>query len=169
MLNILFSSILFAGGSEIQDECRQYVEQHGKLEVGEVYASTAGLLPCTKVIHVVGPKWQGGNHEEPKALYNATYECLSAAEEMGLTSVALPALSSGGLKFPVQQCTQIIVGAVKDFLEQRRQKRLHKVSLVHLSEDIVRAFHNNLGRWFGLDKVVAFDGDNAMTHQEEGK
>ena len=55
-----FVSMFVTGGFIIQKECTDYIKRNGEMKPGDVYVSTAGTLPCTKVIHTVGPKWRGG-------------------------------------------------------------------------------------------------------------
>ncbi|KAI0243085.1 hypothetical protein LSAT2_008812, partial [Lamellibrachia satsuma] len=93
----LAKAIVDAGGPEIQQDCDDYMRQRSyrNLNPGQVYVSTSGRLPCKKVIHAVGPRWQGGYCSEENDLYDAIYESMVAVEQCRLSSVALPALSSG--------------------------------------------------------------------------
>ncbi|KHE71641.1 macro domain-containing protein, partial [Halobacillus sp. BBL2006] len=53
-----------AGGSAIMEECQEI----GGCETGEAVITTAGELPSEKVIHTVGPVWNGGNKGEEEQL-----------------------------------------------------------------------------------------------------
>ena len=136
------SCFVVPGGAEIQRECRDYVSRHGRLQPGQVFVSAPGWLPCEKVIHAVGPSWEGG-HEE-KELREAVYESLLAAKRWGLSSIALPALSGGNFGYPLDRCTKVIVTTLKEFLETDKQTRLKNVALVDQAGDVVEAFHKNL-------------------------
>ena len=104
--------------------------------------SEPGRLPCKKVIHAVGPSWQGG-HEE-KELREAVYESLLAAKQWGLSSIALPALGGRNFGYPLDRCTKIIVTTLKEFLEADKQTSLKNVALVDQAGDVVEAFQKNL-------------------------
>ena len=68
------------GGKEIQDECTKYIKGRSSLmKPGDVYVSTAGRLPCRKVIHTVGPKYKDGESQTTLDLdtYFKIYVCLS--------------------------------------------------------------------------------------------
>ena len=52
-----------SGGQDIQTECTKHIQTHGQMTPGQVFVSGAGKLPCDKVIHTVGPKWNGGKVE----------------------------------------------------------------------------------------------------------
>ena len=141
--------IIVTGGQQIQQECRTYVLNHGYLKPGEVYVSAAGRLPCQKVIHAVGPSWINGRCNEEKTLHTAIREVLLAAEKHQLSSVALPALSSGNMGFPIDKCTKIIVTAVKEFLDSHQQTCVKTVSLVDQSDSVLQQFCTSLRTMFG--------------------
>ena len=61
---------LFSGGACIQEECTRYVKRNGPLRPGKVFISGAGKLPCTKVVHTVGPRWEGGSKYGTVGVYN---------------------------------------------------------------------------------------------------
>jgi poly [ADP-ribose] polymerase 10/14/15 len=151
---------IVSGGREIQQECSDHVRQHGIVKPGQVYVSKSGSLPCKKVIHAVGPGWQGGFHNEEHELYHAVNESMKAAEQYGLTSIAFPALSTGILKFPVDKCTKIIATALKDFLDSQQQTCVKKVSLVHFHKLELKEFRKSLKilsgkcHWLGLGVFI---------------
>ena len=142
--------VVVVGGPTIQRECHTYVEQHGRLNPGQVYVSTAGRLPCKKVIHAVGPRWGGGSNNEENTLRDAVLESMLAAERCGLSSIALPALSSGIFGYPLDRSTKTIISAVKEFLEADRQTCLKKVSLVDPTDRVVKSFRKSLGSVTGM-------------------
>ena len=57
-------AIVRRGGLEVQWESDAWVEANGKLAVGAVAVTGAGMRPCKKVSHAVGPVWEGGDDEE---------------------------------------------------------------------------------------------------------
>ena len=142
------------------------MEQHGKLLPGQVYVSSSGCLPCKKVIHAVGPVWHDGWHNEYNNLYVAVYDSLATADKLGYTSIALPALSCGTYSFPEDRGTRGICRAVKDFLEDKKETSVRKVSLIDLRERVVEEFHRNLGAMFGFCLMERW---NKNRHQSTGK
>ena len=49
-----------AGGDEVQNECRDYVKEHGDVSEGSCAATGSGRMKAIKyVIHTVGPFWSG--------------------------------------------------------------------------------------------------------------
>ena len=142
------------------------MRQSGIIEDGGVYVSTSGRLPCKKVIHAVGPVWKGGSSNEENNLYDAVYESMLAAEQYGLSSIGLPALSSGVFGYPIDKSTKIIIMALMDFLEANTQSCVKKVSLLDPTEHVVRAFHTSLGVVFGSQMVMTSRQDSS---QKKGK
>ena len=120
------------------------MSRHGRLQPGQVFVSAPGWLPCEKVIHAVGPRWQGGQNNEENILREAVYESLLSAEQCGLSSIALPALSMGIFGCPLDRCTKVIVSAIKGFLDDHKQTCVKRVSLVGPTDRVVDAFHTSL-------------------------
>ena len=93
-------AILKAAGEQIQKESREIVKRNGKVPVGRAVSTQAYHLPCESVIHAVGPAWDDykGRDKEKEVetdLYDAVFNSLQKAEQMKLTSIAIPAISSG--------------------------------------------------------------------------
>ncbi|MFN7105071.1 MAG: macro domain-containing protein, partial [Pyrobaculum sp.] len=80
-------AIVRKGGEEIQRESREWVRRYGPVPVGGVAVTTAGRLKARYVIHVVGPRC---GVEPVEKVGEAVRNVLLKAEELGLSSVALP-------------------------------------------------------------------------------
>ena len=77
-----------------------------------------GNLPCDFVIHTVGPMWQGGGSGEEELLAFCYYNSLKVAMDNGISSVAVPSISTGVYGYPVDKAAKVAVSAVKRFLEE---------------------------------------------------
>jgi O-acetyl-ADP-ribose deacetylase len=99
------------GGPSIQEEC----DLIGTCAVGQAVVTKAGKLRAKWVIHAVGPVWKGGTFGEEMLLASAVLQALRRAEDMGATSVALPALSAGTFGFPLEMAAEISVAAARSF------------------------------------------------------
>lgn len=98
------------GGPQILAACREIRRSRWPdgLPVGEAVATTAGQLPARHVIHTVGPIY--GHHDGAEAqLLAACYRnALRLAADLGLRSIAFPAISTGIYGFPPQQAAPIV-------------------------------------------------------------
>jgi len=122
------------GGEEIQRECSEFIKVSGALLPAQFYVSKSGRLPCKAVIHAVGPIWSSGHMNEKNLLYETVFNVLEEAESRSFTSVALPAISTGIYRFPLQLATTIILEAVKNFVEQSLPSQ--KLREVHIIDQI---------------------------------
>lgn len=102
------------GGPEILAACRKLRASHygGGLRTGQAVATTAGRLPARWVIHTVGPVWRPD--EDRSALLASCYrESLRVADELGASTVAFPAISTGVYGWPMDDGARIAVETVR--------------------------------------------------------
>ncbi len=104
-------AIRVSGGPTIQEQC----DEIGTCAVGQAVVTKAGKLPAKWVIHAVGPVWKGGNYGEEMLLASAVLQALRRAEDIGATSVAIPAISTGVFGFPLEMAAEITVAAARSF------------------------------------------------------
>jgi O-acetyl-ADP-ribose deacetylase (regulator of RNase III) len=123
-----------AGGDVVEQEA---VEQ-GPIEVGSAVATTAGDLPHDYVIH--GAVMGADLKTSAELIALTTASCLQCAEDLDISSVALPAFGTGVGGFGLEECARLMIGAVDDFAAQPRD--LERVALV----------------LFGAEAYAAFDG-----------
>jgi O-acetyl-ADP-ribose deacetylase len=98
-----------AGGPAILEECRRL----GGCEPGDAKPTTGGNLPARHVIHAVGPIWRGGNAGEPELLASCHRRAVEIAAELGCTSLAFPAISTGAYGYPVEQAAPVAIEATR--------------------------------------------------------
>jgi O-acetyl-ADP-ribose deacetylase (regulator of RNase III) len=92
-------------------------EKIGVLDVAEVAVSSAFALKAKYLIHVVGPKWNGGESGETSALASCYRRALEKALELGCESIAFPLISSGVFRFPKDSALKIALQAIGEFLQ----------------------------------------------------
>ncbi len=98
-----------AAGPGLLQECRTL----GGCATGDSKATGGHRLPASWVIHTVGPVWQGGDRGEPDLLASCYRRCLEVADELGATSVAFPAISTGVYRFPRAPAARIAVDTLR--------------------------------------------------------
>lgn len=102
------------GGPAILEECRRIRAERfpDGLPTGRAVATTAGHLPARWVIHTVGPVY--AKSEDRSALLASCHvESLSVADELGATTVAFPAISTGVYGYPVELAAPVAIEAVR--------------------------------------------------------
>lgn len=111
--------IVNRGGLGIQRESDKLIRKRGhqSLHVGDAVHTISGNLPCKFVIHAVGPEW--GKQSDIKGinlLQKACFASLKLASQLGLSSVAIPAISSGVYRAPIDVCALSMLNAVEEYL-----------------------------------------------------
>lgn len=92
--------------------------QIGNLGVAQV-AVTPGLnLNAKHIIHVVGPRWKGGENNEAEKLAACYKNILAAATEHECESVAIPLISTGNYDFPKDLALSIARKVISQYLQE---------------------------------------------------
>ena len=129
-----------AAGPELLEECKQL----GGCDTGDAKITGAGRLPARYVIHAVGPVWNGGQHGERDQLAAAYRRSIELAAEHGARRVALPAISTGVYRFPLDLAAQVSIEAVGDALAEHPEVEEARFWL--FGDDAYRAFEEALAR-----------------------
>lgn len=122
-----------AGSAEMTMACKEI----GHCDEGSAVITPGFKLPAKFVIHAVGPRWSGGNHNEPKLLYSAYMRSLLLARENELHSVGFPLISAGIFGYPVDKAWRQAVQACKDFITANRDYEIQIVFAV--LDDAIKA------------------------------
>ena len=99
-------------GKELLAECRLL----GGCKTGQAKLTKGYGLPCTYIIHTVGPVWNGGTHNEAGLLASCYQNSLDIAVKKGIKKIAFPSISTGIYHFPVELAAESAAAAVKQFL-----------------------------------------------------
>ncbi|KAF6120826.1 poly(ADP-ribose) polymerase family member 14 [Phyllostomus discolor] len=138
----LAAALSKAAGPQLQADCDQIVKEKGTIPVGSAIVSRAGKLPYRQVIHAIGPRWKSDDAQGcVLQLKKAVRQSLQLAEKLQYQSIAIPAISSGVFGFPISQCVEAIVLAVKETFQYNWDGRtLKEIYLVDTSQKTVEAF-----------------------------
>jgi O-acetyl-ADP-ribose deacetylase (regulator of RNase III) len=98
-----------AGGDEIEQEAVAL----GPIEKGTAVATGAGRLPARWVVH--GAVMGQDLTTDAGLVRRTTRACLELADELGCTSLALPAFGTGVGGFPLDECARIMVEEARGF------------------------------------------------------
>jgi O-acetyl-ADP-ribose deacetylase len=131
-------AIVRRGGPQIQVESSQWIREHGLVTHAEPAYTHAGSLPCRYVIHAVGPRW--GEGEEQVKLEAAIRGSLQLADQLGLGSIAFPAISTGIFGFPRSIAAQVILSTIQGYLTHNPTSSLKLIRLVLYDQETLQAF-----------------------------
>ncbi len=125
-----------AGGEEIEREA----VAKGPIDVGDAVATGAGRLRAQHVVH--GAVMGQDLRTDAGLVERTTRRCLEVAEELGCRSLALPAFGTGVGGFPLADCAEIMVAAVR----AHEPRSLERVVFAVYGEEAEAAFRAALGR-----------------------
>jgi O-acetyl-ADP-ribose deacetylase (regulator of RNase III) len=133
------------GGPVIQTESEAWIKQHGLVSHESPAWTSGGRLPARYVIHAVGPVWGDNQSEdagwnEDAKLAAAVTGCLRVAEELHLTSIALPAISTGIFGFPKDRAAGIILQSIEKYFLETPGSSIRLVRLVLYDQTTMTSF-----------------------------
>jgi len=106
------TAISLRGGPSIQEE----LDTIGSIATNDVVVTDAGKLTAKHIVHAVGPRFQEVDLEGK--LRTTVLNCLKAADEKGIASIAFPAMGAGFYGVPLPVCAEVSLRAIRDYLCQ---------------------------------------------------
>jgi O-acetyl-ADP-ribose deacetylase (regulator of RNase III) len=127
------------GGQEIERDAMA----QGPVERGECVVTSGGRLTARYVIHaaVMGQDLR----TSASIIASATGNALALADARRLRSIALPAFGTGVGGFPVGECAQVMIGAIRGYTGDS----LRLVRLVLFGQPAYRTFADVAGELLG--------------------
>lgn len=105
------------------------------------YTSLSFLIDTVIIFFLfLGPVWMGGQKDEDSSLHSAMYNSLSECHSRLLSSVAVPAISSGIFGFPKARCAKILFSAVLEFFRAEPKSSVNLVRLTNFDKPTVEIF-----------------------------
>ena len=131
-----------AGGKEIEAEA---VSQ-GPILVGEAVVTGAGRLKARYIIHaaVMGQDLR----TDAAKIRQSTKNSLLRADEIGIKSIAFPALGTGVGGFPLDECARLMISEVNQY--SARKTALERVVFALYNEPAYQIFKQELDRQLQL-------------------
>lgn len=125
-----------AGGKEIEAEA----VKKGPIPIGEAVATGAGSLKARYIIHaaVMGQDLK----TDAEKIRQATKNSLLRADELGIKSIAFPALGTGVGGFSLDECARIMISEVRQ--HSAMKTGLEKVGFALYDEPAYEAFKQEL-------------------------
>ena len=125
------------GGPSIQNECNKI----GSISLGEAAMTGAGNLQASYVIHAAGMHL--GGTVSADSLRACTLNTLLTANEKNVKSLAFPAIGTGVGNFSIDDCANIMISNVVDFL-LTEESSLEKIYFVLFDNEAYTVFKNVL-------------------------
>ncbi len=130
-----------AGGKEIEAEA----VKKGPIPIGEAVVTGAGKLKARYIIHaaVMGQDLK----TDAQKVRQATRNSLLRGDELGIKSMAFPALGTGVGGFPLDECARIMISEVRQY--SAKKTGLERVVFVLYDEPACQAFKQELDTQLG--------------------
>ena len=128
------------GGQVVEDEAFR----QGPIAVGEAVVTGGGSLKARYVIHAAAMGQDLATSAD--LIYQATVNSLRRATDLGLVSIALPALGTGVGGFPIDEAARVMIDATRSALLSTPQTSLKRVLFVLFTPDALQAFEQALAR-----------------------
>lgn len=126
------------GGDSIQADSDAYIEEFGTVPTGNCAALPPGELKSQYVFHAVGPIYSNHSPTEAKDLLSsAVRSCLEKANELGVKSMAIPAISSGIYGYPTRCCAYHMLEEIVDSADS---SELQDLRITILDDETVDQF-----------------------------
>jgi serine/threonine-protein kinase len=138
------------GGQEIEDEALR----GGRRALGECVATGGGALACRYVLHAVSA-WK-----EASCIARASQRALLLAEELGLRTLAIPALGTGSAQVVPESSAYAIGAALQEHLFFGGS-RLRQVTFVLYDRETLDIFIEQLSGLLLGDSEANEDGPPA--------
>ena len=130
-----------AGGKEIEAEA----VTKGPIPIGEAVVTGAGKLKAKYIIHaaVMGQDLK----TDTENIRQATLSSLLRGDELGIKSIAFPALGTGVGGFPLGECARVMISQVRQY--SAKKTGLERVVFVLYDEPAYQAFRQELDTQLG--------------------
>ena len=106
-------AITRAAGPEAFADRERVIRERGNppLPTGQAVATIGGTLAARWIIHTAGPIY-AGSPEDARLLASCHIECLRVADDLGVRTIAFPAISTGIYGYPLEEAASVAIGAI---------------------------------------------------------
>ncbi len=132
-----------ASNGLLKNHTARYMREHpGENICAKPFLTSAGgFLDCKKILHAFGPTWEIlSNAEAQSKLYQCIKDVLECAENEKALSIAIPAISAGGLSGIKKLVAKYIIKSIRDYKFTKPCPILADVRIVILDTPTFSAF-----------------------------
>ncbi|MFZ2512976.1 MAG: macro domain-containing protein [Candidatus Saccharimonadales bacterium] len=120
-----------AGDAELTKVC----DEINYCPFGDAVVTQGFKLPAQYIIHTATPIYQGHHGQETDILKSCYWESLRRAEELKLTSIAFPLLSSGIHMYPKDKAAHTAFEALREYFDDNPKSEIQVYLYGYTDED----------------------------------
>lgn len=136
-----------AGGKDFLEAVKELRKTQAPLDVASVAVCQASGMAARFIIHCNIPQW--GSEKCEDQLERTVKNCLSAAEEKKLKSVAFPSLPAGRNGFPKQTAAQLILKAISNHFVSATTSSLKNIYFVLFDSESIGIYLQEMAKMDG--------------------
>ncbi|XP_073490297.1 protein mono-ADP-ribosyltransferase PARP15-like [Aquarana catesbeiana] len=122
-------AILSAAGDTVKEECSRI----GELRLNCAVVTSGGNLKAKHIMHIIGPK--------SVPAYGPSIDMiLLKCHERKFTSLALPAIGTGGVRIDPEASIKAILNSVLNYLLEALVPTLERISIIVIQENIYKTY-----------------------------
>ena len=141
----LAAVIVRNGGKIIQIESDAWIKEHGPITHHDPAYTSGGNLPCKYIIHAAGPIW--GEGDEEQKLHDTLQGILKLADKLKLTSLAIPAISTGIFSFPKDKAAYIIYDSIYTYFVNQPDSSINIIRVTLFDQPTINTFMDVFNTW----------------------
>ena len=103
------------------------LSKSGTCQVGHCIITKGYNLNVKSIVHTCTPKWEGGYEDECHLLYSCYENAIELAVENDNKTIAIPSISSGDNKFPLDKSANIAYYAAWKMMKKYNSKDLNTI------------------------------------------
>lgn len=112
----------------------------GTCQVGNCVITKGYNLNVKSIVHTCTPKWKGGQYNESYLLYSCYENSIELAVENENKTIAIPCISYGNNKFPIEKLANIAYYAAWKMIKKHNPEDLNKIYFSCTNKNIYEAF-----------------------------
>jgi O-acetyl-ADP-ribose deacetylase (regulator of RNase III) len=160
-----------SAGPGLTEECRRVGPG---TKVGEARITSGYDLPCQKIIHAVKPGFYRPKRPECFDHLASCYRSvLKLAQENQIKTIAIPALSTGGMGFPSLPAAETAIGEIRKFLDDNQGHHFEKIIFMVTNNPTKNAYELYLPVFFPpveeIDQFNLKEGPEEQTDVDSKK
>ena len=118
------------------------LSKNGICEAGNCVITKGYDLDVKSIIHTCTPKWNGGYNNESHLLYSCYSKSIDLAVENNNKTIAIPCISSGNNKFPIDKSANIAYYAAWRAIKKYNSNDLSKIYFSCTNQNTYETYKN---------------------------